>query len=142
MTAPGEKIVLDSFALLSFLKDEPGSDLVEKKMRSAVAGRCRLMMSLINLGEVIYILYREMGEEFAVRQEAEIFRLPIEFIESDWSLIREAAVIKDRYPIAFADCFAAATALRQGAAIVTGDPEFRNLKERVNIIWLAKQAGP
>jgi len=131
-----EKIILDSYALLCFLKDETGSDKVEKKIRAAVSGTCHLMMSLINLGEVFYILYREMGEEFAIKQEAEIFRLPIEFIETDWSLIREAAMIKAKYSIAFADCFTAAIAFRKEASILTGDPEFKKLEEKLDILWL------
>ncbi len=136
MTNREEKIVLDSFALLCFLKDETGSEAVGKKIREAVSGTCHLMMSLINLGEVFYILYREMGEEFAVRQEVEIFRLPIEFVETDWNLIREAAIIKAEYPIAFADCFTVAIALRKGASVLTGDPEFKKLEVKLNILWL------
>ena len=131
-----EKIVLDSFALLSLLKDENSSEKVVEKINLAYSGTCHLAMSLLNLGEVFYIMCREKSEEFAIRQEAEIFRLPIEFVETDWELIREAAMIKARYPIAFADCFAAALAFRINASLMTGDPEFRQIKDKLNILWL------
>lgn len=133
-----ETIVLDSFALLCFLKDEKGSDEVEKIIQSAYSGICRLMMSTMNFGEVFYILCREKDVEFALREEAEIVRLPIEFVETDWDLIREAAIIKAKYPMAFADCFAAAVAHRTNASIMTGDPEFKLIEKDVKIRWLNK----
>jgi predicted nucleic acid-binding protein len=36
----------------------------------------------------------------------------------------------------YADAFAAATAIAQDAAIVTGDPEFAPLRDLVEIDWL------
>jgi len=35
-----------------------------------------------------------------------------------------------------ADCFAAATAIREKAAIITGDPEFKQLEKEVEIEWI------
>jgi len=133
-----EKIVLDSFALLSFLKGEADSEKVVGKINLAYSKTCHLAMSLLNLGEVFYIMCREKSEEFAIRQEAEIFRLPIEFVETDWELIRDAAMIKAQYPMAFADCFAAALAFRMDAFLMTGDPEFRQIEKKLNILWLQK----
>jgi ribonuclease VapC len=40
------------------------------------------------------------------------------------------------YPIAYADCFAAALGIRKNAKVITGDPEFRRFGERVKIEWL------
>jgi predicted nucleic acid-binding protein len=49
--------------------------------------------------------------------------------------------LKKDCPIAYADCFAAATAQLQNAILVTGDPEFNKIKAEYNvhIEWLAKQ---
>ncbi len=51
-------------------------------------------------------------------------------------LIWEAAEIKARHPISYADCFAAATAVRFQASILTGDPEFKKLGDLVQVEWL------
>ncbi len=50
--------------------------------------------------------------------------------------LSEASKIKARYPISYADCFAVATALRENATIVTGDPEFKTVQKLVEIDWL------
>jgi predicted nucleic acid-binding protein len=39
--------------------------------------------------------------------------------------------------VSFADCFAAATAIRERAALVTGDREFEKLGRSLSIDWLA-----
>ena len=44
--------------------------------------------------------------------------------------------MKAEFPISYADCFAAATALILGAAVLTGDPEFRKLSKVVSVDWL------
>jgi predicted nucleic acid-binding protein len=131
-----EQIVLDSYALLALMKNEPGADTVEEKIKSALTGDCKLSMNVINLGEVIYNLIREEGAEFAAQREAVIFQLPIEFMSSDWGVTRIAAEIKASIPIAYADCFAIATAQKFNATIITGDPEFKQVEDHIKILWL------
>jgi ribonuclease VapC len=62
--------------------------------------------------------------------------LPLQFCPCDQVLALEAAKIKADYPMAYADAFTVATALREGAAVVTGDPEFRLVEHLVTIDWL------
>ena len=59
--------------------------------------------------------------------------LPIQKIANALSDVLEAARIKARCAIAYADCFAVATALREGAPIVTGDPEFKKVEDIVQV---------
>jgi ribonuclease VapC len=54
----------------------------------------------------------------------------------DFNLIKEAAKIKSRYPLSYADAFAVATALRENASVITGDPEFKRVEGLVAIDWL------
>jgi ribonuclease VapC len=44
--------------------------------------------------------------------------------------------IRAVHSISYADCFAAATALRYEATILTGDPEFKKIESLVSIEWL------
>ena len=46
----------------------------------------------------------------------------------DDALVDEAADLKSRYPIAYANAFAAVPAMRLGVPLVTGDREFRRLE--------------
>jgi predicted nucleic acid-binding protein len=51
-------------------------------------------------------------------------------------LTREAAKLKGSYRIAYADCFAAALTIKLKAILVTGDPEFRQMDEKISIQWI------
>ncbi len=94
-------------------------------------------MNDINIGETFYILARERGLD-----KAEYFinailpNLPIIKIGNAFSEVMEAAKIRAQYPISYADCFAVATAIREKAVIITGDPDFKHVEKIVEIDWL------
>lgn len=62
--------------------------------------------------------------------------LPVRIIGNPFSLVIEAARIKAQFAISHADAFAVATAINEDAAIVTGDPEFRLVEQKVSIDWI------
>jgi len=96
-----------------------------------------MLINDINLGETFYILARERGIEQAEYFMDVIFpSLPIKNITNTLIDVLEAARIKSEYSISYADCFAAATAMREDASIVTGDPEFKKLGEKVSMVWI------
>ncbi len=134
------KIVLDSFALLAYLNKEDGFEKVRKILAKAQESGDCVLMNEINVGETFYVLYRERGPE-----KAEYFLdtilagLPVEMVGNSLENVIDAARIKAQYPLSFADCFAAATAQREKAALVTGDPEFSNIEHMVKIDWISKQ---
>jgi predicted nucleic acid-binding protein len=79
-------------------------------------------MSWVNLGEVAYIVERLAGAPRA-RQVVRELRLRLNLDLPSESRVLEAAHIKARYPMAYADAFAVATALAHQATLLTGDPE-------------------
>ncbi len=131
-------LVLDSFALLAFFGDEPGGTQVRELLTSAAAGECDLLMSMVNLGEVMYIVERHRGLAQAQKTLARIDELPIEIVDTDRGSALAAAHIKAHCSLSYADCFAAALAQSRGAALVTGDPEFREaaIGKELPILWL------
>ena len=132
-------ILFDSFALLAYLENENGAARVTERLRQAAAGQCRILMTAINLGEVLYITERERGLPMAHRVLALVESLPITVMETENALVFEAAHIKATHRLSYADAFAVAAALREDAAILTGDPEFRCVEELVKIEWLEKK---
>jgi len=46
--------VFDACALIAFLNDEVGSDIVEKLLEKAISGKTDLIMNKINLLEIYY----------------------------------------------------------------------------------------
>ncbi len=128
--------MLDSFALLAFLNKERGFEKVRSLLRGAVNAREPLLMNEINIGEVYYITarYRSVGlaEELLHRLET----LPIEPVANSFTEVLEAARLKARFSISYADAFAVATAVRMDAVLVTGDPELRQVEQLISIDWL------
>ena len=131
--------VLDSYALLAYLEDEPGSEGVSQLLEAASRGKCRLYMSIVNLGEVMYIVERERGLPKAQETLARIDELPIEIVDADRNLTLAAAHLKTQWSIAYADCFAAALSQVKGAPLVTGDPEFGKVGSALQLEWLSSQ---
>lgn len=133
-------VCLDAFALLTWLHDETGADLVEEFLqRAATEVDFRCYLSLINMGEVYYRIYRIQGRDKADAFWSDALRnLPISPVDVTRRRIREASRLKARYPIAFADAFAVQLALEMQSPLVTGDPEIRMLEEEgiLSVIWL------
>ena len=95
-----------------------------------------MMMSVVNVGEVWYILAREVSEEEADSSIGELAQLGVEFIDADWKLAQEAARFKAKHKMSFADCFAAALTKENKADLVTGDQEFKQIEGQIRVHWL------
>ena len=50
--------LLDAYALLAFFEDEPGADLVRSRLLKAEESDLKLLMNVVNLGEVWYSIAR------------------------------------------------------------------------------------
>ena len=125
--------VLDSFALLAYLKMEGKY----KKVKDLLASDEVLFMNDINIGEAFYVLAKERGFERADYFVNTVLpNLPIEVVPNTLQDVLEAARIKATHSISYADCFVVATAQKKDAAIVTGDPEFKKVQKTVEIEWM------
>ena len=132
-------IVLDSFALIGYLENETFSSRVETFLKQARDGKSLIYLHAIHLGEVYYITLREQGQVLADLAYARIRAFPLNYIDIiDEELLRTAATLKAKYPISYADAFAAAMSVMNNAFLLTGDPEFQALekKENISIEWL------
>ena len=131
--------VLDSFAILTLLNNESGAERLEELFHLAQDEQVHLAMSLINLGEVIYITERLKGEKSTRTMLAHLESLPIEFLPADRERMLTAAHIKACYPLSYADAFAAALTKEMDATILTGDPEFQAIEGEIHIEWLTQE---
>ena len=128
--------ILDSFALLAYLGGEVGEGRVKEILHDASRGGSCSFLSLINLGEVVYITERERGLAKAQEVLAIIEQLSIEILSIDRQVVLEAAHVKANYPVAYADAFAITAAQANDCVLVTGDPEFEAVKDFVRIEWI------
>ena len=128
--------VLDAHGLLVFLEKEVGYEKVEQSFVTAVEKDKYLLMTSVNFGEVYYIVLRECGQDKAQEIEKIIRTLPIEIIDVDIHLAREAACFKANHKISYADCFAAALAKLHKGEVITGNKEFKTVESEIKIAWL------
>jgi predicted nucleic acid-binding protein len=112
-------VVLDSWAVLRLLE---GTEPAASRVQAELEGDIRPVMSWINLGEVFYVVRRLHGHE-AAESVVRDLRPQLDLDLPDATRVLEAATIKADHAMAYADAFAAATALAHQASLLTGDPE-------------------
>jgi predicted nucleic acid-binding protein len=128
--------VLDSYALLAFLRGEPGEEQMAALLEKASERDTPLLMTEVNYAEVKYSVVRKDGADRWEEIARELPTLPIEFRAGDRALADSAADFKARFKISLADAFAAALAKEKKAELVTGDAEFKSLEKELKISWL------
>jgi len=146
-------ITFDSWAVMAWLQGEPAGvfvrDLIDWCDGKPEAGESvisllqgvlippRLFLSIINLGEVFYLLGRRKGEKTAWETIRKIKMTSIEIVSIPDDLVLKAAAIKMKYPVSYADAFAVATAKGKNSLLMTGDPEIKGINE-VDILWIGQ----
>jgi len=133
-----KKFVLDSYAILALVEDEPGAQVVAEIIFEETA---EPYVSLVSLGEVYYIVMRREGEGAAeaivrgVRQEEGLV-----IAEASWPRVKDAARLKAGGGLAYADAFVLGLAQELSALLVTGDPELRLAAARlgVELVWIGR----
>ena len=136
MAKKAKAYVLDSWAVIAYLEDEPSAEQVEELIATAHEEQIPIYMSVVNVGEVWYTLAREVSEEEASAGIKMLSDLRIQFENVDWELTQEAARFKSQNKMSYADAFAAALAKVKKADLVTGDNEFKPLDGQIKISWL------
>jgi uncharacterized protein len=130
-------VVLDACALIAFLNDEPGADLVAAILKEVPS----VEMSAVNLLEIAYDAIRTSGDANAGRTILELVRqLPIKIHwYIDGEVFQHAAHLKASFRISLADAFALSLAHTMSAAIATSDHhEFDPLESNgaARFIWI------
>src|SRR5712664_139897 len=126
-----KRIVLDASALMAFFDGRPGAAKVEDLITSAAEGKCQLLMSIVNWGEVYYSVWRAKGPGVAHKVLAEIAQLPIDLVDAGYDLTKRAAEMHADHKLPYADCFAAALAADRKASLATSDKDFASIERQI-----------
>jgi predicted nucleic acid-binding protein len=136
MAEPSSIYVFDTFAVIAHFEAESGGEKVKELLTKAESGEISIGMSLINMGELAYVISREQGRDKAQSMLEDLRSFPIKFYEATEERIIAAAWMKAQFPISYADAFAASLAQELQAFLVTGDPEFKAIKHNLSLFWL------
>jgi ribonuclease VapC len=110
------------------------SEDVSSLLSKAETGHLSLSMSAINAREVYYFLRKHHEVSLAEFWRESSATLPVAIEVPSREDIWKAAALKARYPISYADAFAAALAQKHACQLVTGDAEFRSIKG-LDLYW-------
>ena len=89
----------------------------------------------------MYVIEREQGFHHARRAAGIIDQLALRVMPADRPLVFEAAYLKARYPVSYADAFSVALARRSQGLVMTGDPEFKAFESEVRVHWRPDRRG-
>jgi ribonuclease VapC len=128
--------VLDSYAVISYLQQQEGYEEVAAVFEECVTKDREVFMCIVNWGEVIYQALRRGGETRAKLAEDSIRALPIQLVEVNKELTLQAAHLKAFNKMSFADCYAAALAMKRKCELLTGDKEFKQVENKIKIRWI------
>jgi predicted nucleic acid-binding protein len=128
--------VLDAFAVMCYLNEEPGTDRLAAILASAQAEQCAVSLCSVNWAEVRYSILRTSGREALEAVMTRLDAAPVLVVAADKHLSAIAADLKAPGGLSLADCYAAALAQTLDATLVTGDPEFKRVADVVRIEWL------
>ena len=133
------KYLFDAWAIMAYFQnEEPAAEQVSQWLEAASQKKAEAYISIINVGEVYYRVGKVLGALGAEGILNDLVSLPIQFIPAENELVLSAARWKMRHSISYADAFAAATAEKINAVLVTGDPELIALKDRLKLAALER----
>jgi len=128
--------VLDSYALLAFFEGEESGQKVRDILKDAAEHGRELWLSVINWGEVLYVIERKAGKDKREDIARLMSQMHIRIVDADQEITMQAATYKAKGRISYADCFAAALAKQKKAELVTGDKEFKEVDAEIKISWI------
>jgi uncharacterized protein len=119
--------VLDANALYRFLTGGPGADTVNRLFKQARDAEQPVLMSVINWGEVYYTIAKAEGFEETSRIMGRVRLLPLAILDAGETVTTTAAQLKAGHGLPYADCFAVATAARDGVLVTSDAKDFKKI---------------
>jgi len=132
--------ILDACALIAFLNDEQGADVVSDCLDGLEDGSTVIIMHKINLLEVYYGFYRESGKILADEMFVDVLDSGIQIIDSiSDDVFASAGRLKSTHRISLGDTILLAQAFTSNATVLTCDHhEFDpiDLNEPIDFKWI------
>ena len=135
--------LFDACAFIAFLNEEEGSDIVAKLLTQAGDGTGRVFITSIQALEVYYDRIYVKGREYADTFLENLYASSVIILHDiSRDVVKEAGRFKTSYSMSLGDTILVATALCNGATIVTCDHlELKPVERQENIpfLWIRPQ---
>jgi predicted nucleic acid-binding protein len=132
---PTPKYILDSCALIAYLNDEPGADIVSNFLEQMENRFVSLLLHKINLLEVYYGYYRERGKSLADEMLEDVLNSGVQILgDISNDMLMEAGRFKGSYSISLGDAILLAVASVSGSAVPTCDHHEFDVVEKAEMI--------
>lgn len=127
--------VLDSCALIAYLRKEDGALNVANIFKTAFEKECEIHIHRASVAEVYYDTLRNSDKNKAENMIKDLAILPILFSNNlNNTFITQIGYFKVNHKISFADCFVLALASIKNAIIISSDHHERTKK--LSFLWI------
>jgi predicted nucleic acid-binding protein len=131
---------LDACALIAFVDDEEGADVVAALFARSDNGDATIFMSIVNLMEVYYGRIRERSSDEVANFLHAMDCFPIEVVDTiSTQVYHRASRLKGTYKMSLADAIGIATAESLDSAFVTSDHHELDVveqREAIDFCWI------
>ncbi len=132
--------ILDSSALLAFLSNEKGANIVSNYIKNAADNKIELLLHSINCLEIFYKTYKKGGKKKSLEVLSIIQKLPILIIEEfNIETLKIAGEIKGKYKLSLTDSAAISLSkIKKGILLTTDHHEMEIIKKNkiIDIKWV------
>jgi predicted nucleic acid-binding protein len=128
--------VLDSSSLIAFLREEVGSEAVQRMLERAAERDVVVLMTELSYTDVQCSIRKNEGDNAWETIARKLPALPIEFCMADRRLSDLAANLRSKHGLSLINAFAAALAKSRKGELVTGNDELRAVEKEIKIVWL------
>ncbi len=126
--------VLDTTAIISYLSDLRGSDLIEELLDNAAKGKAKVHVSYVTIAELYHVIGTEFSQKKANESVAAVKSWPVSLTQVDEGIALAAGRLMVQEEIPFEDAIVIATALDKKATVVTANPKLAQAFEDTIVI--------
>jgi predicted nucleic acid-binding protein len=121
------KYFADTFAIIEYLKDNPKF--------TAYFEKHEIITTRLNLMELYYSALQEVGEEMAEKQFTSFLSRAVEIEDSHLKSAAKMRFHHKKNNLSYVDCIGYSIANNERVKFLTGDKEFKEMK---NVEWIGK----
>ncbi|GEM_PF-3909007 len=128
--------VLDITAIITYLSDLKGADLLEEILEKASKGKARIYVNCLTISELYHVIGSEYTTKKANETVAAVKKWPISLVPLDEGIALSAGRIAVESGVSLQDAVVIATAMDKDAAVVTSNQKIAEFFEDTIVLGI------